>query len=280
MSLLLSLQCPPQPLLDISTREAPRVALLCICVYCMGRLERFVYFAHAGELSAGKVLRAVRLCLYVFCCCFTHHAGAFVGKAPASTLRQAGQLLWHRHGSLAAGPVIDYQKQLVSSTYNTAYRASRLQNSWALGHAADEEASASGITEVSVITTATSTVVVAAATAAEAAPPLPATAVKSTAPSFLAAVIKAREDRDDAAQVILYFAFGANMSPSVLTGKRGVTPVASAPAQALAFATEPEQRQQYGGGNIKASPAEDEGRERRICLSFSHRAGIVYVRLD
>lgn len=233
-----------------------------------------MYFAHAGELSAGKVLRAVRLCLFFSCCCFAHHAGAFVGKTPTSTLRQAWQLNWHRQGTLAAGPVVDCQKQLASSTYNTAYRTSRLQNNWALGHAADEEASASGITEVGVITTASSTAVPAAA-AAEATPPQPATTVKSTAPSFLAAAMKARADRDDASQVILYFAFGANMSPSVLTGKRGVTPVASVPAQALAFATEPEQRKQYGGGKTEASPAEDEGRERRLCLSFSHRAGIV-----
>ena len=239
-----------------------------------------MYWAHAGKVSAGKVLRAVRLCLFSSCC-FTHHAGAFVGRAPASMSRQAGLLHWDYHGSLTTGRVVDCQKQLGSSTYSRTCRPRRLRNDRARVHAADEEASPSGNTEVDVIPTAIICAAGAAAAAAAAvgaaaeaeAPAPPTIAVKSTEPSFLAAAIKAnRANRDGPPQVILYFAFGANMSPSVLTGKRGVTPIASAPAQALAFATE--QRNQ-NSGRIEASFAGDEGDERRVCLAFSHRAGIM-----
>ncbi|CAM9173771.1 unnamed protein product [Laminaria digitata] len=67
------------------------------------------------------------------------------------------------------------------------------------------------------------------------------------------------------------------MSPSVLTGKRGVTPVASAPAQALAFATAGEQKKHHGDGKIASSPAEDARGEGRVCLSFNHRAGYASI---
>lgn len=69
---------------------------------------------------------------------------------------------------------------------------------------------------------------------------------------------------------VLYFAYGANMSPSVLTNKRNVKPLVSLPAQAVRFST--------AGGEEEDAPqgSGSSGREREvgeICLSFSHRAG-------
>lgn len=72
---------------------------------------------------------------------------------------------------------------------------------------------------------------------------------------------------DKGGQNILYFAYGANMNPSVLTGKRRVTPLASLPAQAIAF---------VDTGNSKrprSSNGDGGGRHPGMCLSFCHRAG-------
>ena len=259
-----------QPRLKIIAWEARSKALLCIYFYIMGHSAGCENWRHATKLLTGKVLRAVRLCL--FSCCFADHTGAFVGRAATGTARQVGRLHWRHRSSLAAGLVVDGQKQLVASTYSGACRTHCLRNTWALlGHADDQETSAPGTTQVSTTTTATATAAAAAAAVAAAA----SAEVKSTAPSFLTA-IKSWANMDDPPQVVLYFAFGANMSPAVLTVKRGVTPVASVPAQALAFATE--QRKQHGG-KLEAIPAEHEDGERRVCLSFSHRAGMYTARL-
>lgn len=53
--------------------------------------------------------------------------------------------------------------------------------------------------------------------------------------------------------LLLYFAFGANMNPSILTNKRGVKPLRSFPAEATTFAT-------GGAGGL--------------CMCFCHRAGM------
>lgn len=257
-----------------------------------------LYWAHAGKLSTGNVLRAVRLCLF-FSYCFAHHAGAFLGgvgvrggihRAATRASRQAGRLGWRHRGSLAARRVVGCQEpQLAASTHSRACRAHCLRTSWALlGRAVcDEKASDSGTTQVSTITTATAKAAVPSAAPAAATVAAPATTratANSTAPSFLAAV-EEKTNRNNAGEVVLYFAFGANMSPSVLTGKRGVTPVKSAPAQAVTFATSDERKKQNlkHGRKIIASPAEceqdeagkdGEDGEGRICLSFSHRAGM------
>lgn len=72
---------------------------------------------------------------------------------------------------------------------------------------------------------------------------------------------------DKGSQNILYFAYGANMNPSVLTGKRGVTPLASLPAQAIAFADN------GNGKRPRGSIGHGGGRHPGMCLCFCHRAG-------
>lgn len=68
-------------------------------------------------------------------------------------------------------------------------------------------------------------------------------------------------------QDVLYFAYGANMSPSILTRKRRVKPTASSPAEVVAFvnhnAATPapplSSREEHGGGGVS--------------LCFCHRTG-------
>lgn len=62
--------------------------------------------------------------------------------------------------------------------------------------------------------------------------------------------------------LLLYFAFGANMSPSVFTNKRGVKPLRSFPAEATAFATT-----KFSSGKYETGAAEG------LCMCFCHRAG-------
>ena len=88
-------------------------------------------------------------------------------------------------------------------------------------------------------------------------------------------VLVRRIGSDD--QNILYFAYGANMSPSVLTKKRGVKPFASWPAEAVAFGGAPLKGGfstrtvgSTGGGMERAT---SRGRQSGLCLCFCHRAG-------
>lgn len=62
--------------------------------------------------------------------------------------------------------------------------------------------------------------------------------------------------------LLLYFAFGANMNPSILTTKRGVKPLKSFPAEATTFATKL-------GSSLKDERDAGQG----LCMCFCHRAG-------
>eukprot|EP00903_Cladosiphon_okamuranus_P013820 g12862.t1 len=73
--------------------------------------------------------------------------------------------------------------------------------------------------------------------------------------------IATTREEGDGHSLILYFAFGANMNPSVLTTKRGVEPLASFPAEATRFAT-------ISGGKDGTTGA-GEG----LSMCFCHRAG-------
>lgn len=95
-------------------------------------------------------------------------------------------------------------------------------------------------------------------------PPTENTSSPTDAAAKLDALIQAI---DKGGQNILYFAYGANMDPSVLTGKRGVMPLASLPAQAIAFAD-------TGNGKRPRSSNRDGGViHPGMCLCFCHRAG-------
>jgi len=73
--------------------------------------------------------------------------------------------------------------------------------------------------------------------------------------SILASLMKStmvKEKSRSDADIVLYFAFGANMCTSILVNKRGVQPLASLPVEATKFACGDE----------------------KLCLSFCHRAGV------
>lgn len=90
--------------------------------------------------------------------------------------------------------------------------------------------------------------------------------------------IKMRGERDDALDtILLYFAFGANMCPSILVNNRGVRPYESLPAEAKSFVTDTRQkrdgtRDSGENGNSSSIHDEEDG-ERGVCLCFCHRAG-------
>lgn len=114
--------------------------------------------------------------------------------------------------------------------------------------------------------------------------PTPPTATADNRKSGVLASFRSRsrEKYNDktADEVELYFAYGANMSPTVLTGKRGVEPLASLPAEVVAFATAapdyergagilgPLDRGIAGGGG---------GGGGGIYTCFCHRAGVSVV---
>lgn len=93
------------------------------------------------------------------------------------------------------------------------------------------------------------------------------TAINTPFGSILDSLMKSTtvmgEFRGDA-DAVLYFAFGANMCPSILTTKRGVHPRASLPVEAIRFATS------SGPEATSTSGYEEE----KLCLCFCHRAGI------
>lgn len=77
--------------------------------------------------------------------------------------------------------------------------------------------------------------------------------------------------------VVNYFAYGANMNPSVLTAKRGVKPLASLPVEAVGFAASRNRE----NGRQRSRRLEEE--DRGLCLSFCHRAGAsvrVFTRIS
>lgn len=69
-----------------------------------------------------------------------------------------------------------------------------------------------------------------------------------------------REGEGLGSSLLLYFAFGANMNPSILSTKRGIKPLRSFPAEATAFAT-------------TSSRKDGTGVEEGLCMCFCHRAG-------
>ena len=73
------------------------------------------------------------------------------------------------------------------------------------------------------------------------------------------------EEDGVADSLLLYFAFGANMDPSILTNKRGVEPFRSFPAEAMAFT------------NTSSGRAGTDAPEG-LCMCFCHRAGSVIMR--
>ncbi|CAM9759694.1 unnamed protein product [Discosporangium mesarthrocarpum] len=68
---------------------------------------------------------------------------------------------------------------------------------------------------------------------------------------------------------VLYFAYGANMSPRCLTGKRGVRPVLSTPAKALLLVVT--------GTSSSDGKTPGDGDVERPQLSFCHRGGFANV---
>lgn len=90
----------------------------------------------------------------------------------------------------------------------------------------------------------------------------------NTTTGTLASPTELRIVADEGQPVALYFAYGANMNPSVLTGKRGVTPVASLAAEAVAFSSgaEKDENKSLGlSGGQKGKVG--------MCTCFCHRAG-------
>ncbi|CAM9948621.1 unnamed protein product [Ectocarpus fasciculatus] len=89
---------------------------------------------------------------------------------------------------------------------------------------------------------------------------------------------------DDFDTALLYFAFGANMCPSILTSKRGVKPFASLPAEAMKFSTgtrrTPSATDGAGGvtrrDNIEMAKQKSQG----MCVCFCHRAGYATLALS
>lgn len=92
---------------------------------------------------------------------------------------------------------------------------------------------------------------------------------------------RAKGDDKTADDVELYFAYGANMSPAVLTGKRGVKPLASLPAEAVAFgAAEPNDDPGASvTGPFDRGTAAETG-QGGICTCFCHRAGESVVTIS
>lgn len=89
---------------------------------------------------------------------------------------------------------------------------------------------------------------------------------------------RAKHNDKTADDVELYFAYGANMSPTVLTGKRGVEPLASLPAEVVAFATAaPDYERGAGMLGLLDHGIEAGGGGGRICTCFCHRAGVSVV---
>lgn len=85
------------------------------------------------------------------------------------------------------------------------------------------------------------------------------------------------EGDDELDTVLLYFAFGANMCPSVLVNSRGVRPFESFPAEAIMFATgilrTTYGTRKSGENDSRPSLEDEEDGEQGICLCFCHRAG-------
>lgn len=90
--------------------------------------------------------------------------------------------------------------------------------------------------------------------------------------------VKMRGERDDVLDtLVLYFAFGANMCPSIFVDSRGIRPLESFPAEAKAFADGTRQKRDgtrdLGNNGNRASLKGEEDGEQGICLCFCHRAG-------
>lgn len=76
--------------------------------------------------------------------------------------------------------------------------------------------------------------------------------------------------RDSSPPTIFYFAYGANMSPAILTAKRGVRPLASVPVEAVSLNRQDVEKKTSAGQPQSLAPSRvDNG----ICLSFCHRSG-------
>ncbi|CBN75310.1 conserved unknown protein [Ectocarpus siliculosus] len=87
-----------------------------------------------------------------------------------------------------------------------------------------------------------------------------------------------RNDRgrsEDCDAALLYFSFGANMCPSILTSKRGVNPFASLPAEATQFSTGTRRNPSAtdGAGGVTRRDKTDTQKSRGMCVCFCHRAG-------
>ncbi|CAB1111935.1 unnamed protein product [Ectocarpus sp. CCAP 1310/34] len=87
-----------------------------------------------------------------------------------------------------------------------------------------------------------------------------------------------RNDRgggEDCDTALLYFAYGANMCPSILTSKRGVNPFASLPAEATHFSTGTRRNPSAtdGVGRVIRRDKTDAQKSRGMCVCFCHRAG-------
>lgn len=80
---------------------------------------------------------------------------------------------------------------------------------------------------------------------------------------------------EDCDAALLYFAFGANMCPSILTSKRGVNPFASLPAEATQFSTGTRRNPSPtdGAGGVTRRDTTDTQKSRGMCVCFCHRAG-------
>lgn len=92
-----------------------------------------------------------------------------------------------------------------------------------------------------------------------------------------------KADDVDVDNMLLYFAFGANMCPSVLINKRGVKPFASLPAEAVKFATDTRNSGNVMGDGVRGDWSSYESRmeaKRGICTCFCHRAGTTKSTAD
>lgn len=75
----------------------------------------------------------------------------------------------------------------------------------------------------------------------------------------------------DSSSSLRYFAYGANMSPAILTQKRGVRPRVSVPAEAVSVLdTQLANRTTNTSGSCRTSHQESGA---GVCLCFSHRSG-------
>lgn len=75
--------------------------------------------------------------------------------------------------------------------------------------------------------------------------------------------------RDASPSSVLYFAYGANMSPAILTTKRGVRPLASVPAEAVSLNGQDIETETLAGQPGSLAPRVDDG----VFLCFCHRSG-------